>query len=214
MLRSANDFAAVGRSDVVRSDSRISARFLRTEQAGTRFGISTSRRLGGAVVRNRIRRRIRECLRDLTPRILPCFDILLVARQGSVTASQVELATTLERPAAGVSSSQGARRRSPAGADQRDGDPRAGEAREADRPAHSPASRPLHPSARALQVMLIARALGAAERLAVAAQRGAVAQRAQGESASMRRPSPSAPRFRAWPPHSRAQLRSHVARQP
>ena len=97
MLRSANDFAAVGRSDVVRSDSRISARFLRTERAGTRFGISTSRRLGGAVVRNRIRRRIRECLRALTPRILPGFDILLVARQGSITASQVELATTLER---------------------------------------------------------------------------------------------------------------------
>ena len=97
MLRSANDFAAVGRSDVVRSDSRISARFLRTERAGTRFGISTSRRLGGAVVRNRIRRRIRECLRALTPRILPGFDILLVARQGSITASQVELAITLER---------------------------------------------------------------------------------------------------------------------
>jgi putative membrane protein insertion efficiency factor len=57
MLRSASDFAAVGRSDVVRSDGRISARFVRTERDGTRFGISTSRRLGGAVVRNRIRLR-------------------------------------------------------------------------------------------------------------------------------------------------------------
>jgi len=97
MLRSASDFAAVGRSDVVRSDGRISARFIRTERDGTRFGISTGRRLGGAVVRNRIRRRIRECLRTLAPRVVPGFDILLVARQGSVTASQDDLATTLER---------------------------------------------------------------------------------------------------------------------
>lgn len=96
MLRSANDFAAVGRSDVVRSDGRISARFVHTEHDDTRFGISTSRRLGGAVVRNRIRRRIRESLRALAPRIVPGFDILLVARQGSVTASQHELAATLE----------------------------------------------------------------------------------------------------------------------
>jgi ribonuclease P protein component len=97
MLRSASDFAAVGRSDVVRSDGRLSARFVRTERDGTRFGISTSRRLGGAVVRNRIRRRIRESLRALAPRIAPGFDILLVARQGSITASQPELASTLER---------------------------------------------------------------------------------------------------------------------
>ena len=97
MLRSASDFAAVGRSDVIRSDSRISARFVRTGRDGTRFGISTSRRLGGAVVRNRIRRRIRESLRALSPRVAPGFDILLVARQGSITASQLELTATLER---------------------------------------------------------------------------------------------------------------------
>jgi ribonuclease P protein component len=96
MLRSARDFAAVGRSDIVRSDARLSARFIRTERVGSRFGISTSRRLGGAVVRNRIRRRIREGLRTLSPRIVPGFDVLVVARAGSVTASQAELTATLE----------------------------------------------------------------------------------------------------------------------
>ena len=97
MLRSANDFAAVGRSDVVRSDERIQARFARTEREETRFGISTSRRLGGAVVRNRIRRRIRESLRSLAPRLAPGYDILLVARPASVTASKADLTATLER---------------------------------------------------------------------------------------------------------------------
>jgi ribonuclease P protein component len=97
MLRSARDFAAVGRSEVVRSDARLSARFARTERDGIRFGISTSRRLGGAVVRNRIRRRIRESLRALAPRLEPGYDILLVARPASATASQAELAATLER---------------------------------------------------------------------------------------------------------------------
>lgn len=97
MLRSKSDFAAVGRSDVVRSDARLSARFVRNERDVTRFGISTSRRLGGAVVRNRIRRRIREGLKVLGPRIAPGFDILLVARGASITASQADLAATLER---------------------------------------------------------------------------------------------------------------------
>jgi len=97
MLRAAKDFAALQRSVRARSERLLSARFAANGQDRTRFGISTSRRIGGAVVRNRVRRRIRESLRALAPRLIVGWDVLIVARPESALASRAELATTLER---------------------------------------------------------------------------------------------------------------------
>ena len=44
----------------------------------SRFGFSVSKRVGNAVVRNRVRRRLRECLR-LTQHI-PGWDVVFIAR--------------------------------------------------------------------------------------------------------------------------------------
>jgi ribonuclease P protein component len=63
----------------------------------TRFGISTGRRVGSAVVRNRIRRRTREVLRRLSPRIEAGWDILIVCRPPAAETSQAELQVILER---------------------------------------------------------------------------------------------------------------------
>jgi len=62
-----------------------------------RYGISTGRRLGGAVQRNRVRRRIREILRHTPDEPGSGWDILVVARPDSVDASFDELRTALER---------------------------------------------------------------------------------------------------------------------
>ena len=62
-----------------------------------RFGISTGRRLGGAVVRNRVRRRIREIARGAPSASGRGWDILVVARPASVEASFDELRAALER---------------------------------------------------------------------------------------------------------------------
>ena len=97
MLRAAKDFAALQHSTRSRSDRLLAARFAANDQQGTRFGISTGRRVGGAVVRNRVRRRIRESLRALAPRFIGGWDVLIVARPESATASRAELAGTLER---------------------------------------------------------------------------------------------------------------------
>ena len=56
----------------------------------TAFGISTGKRLGGAVVRNRVRRRIRETLRGMD-RTADGWDVLVVARPASATATYTEL---------------------------------------------------------------------------------------------------------------------------
>jgi ribonuclease P protein component len=69
-----------------------------------RYGISTSRRLGGAVRRNRVRRRIREILRRVPRDTGPGWDILIVVRPPAMDASFIELRGALERLLRGVRS--------------------------------------------------------------------------------------------------------------
>ena len=59
---------------------------LREELGPTRVGIVVSRRVGNAVVRNRVRRRVREALRVLYPEIPPNFDVVVTARPPSAAA--------------------------------------------------------------------------------------------------------------------------------
>lgn len=52
--------------------------------AEPRFGFTVTKKLGGAVVRNRIRRRLKEALRCLQPdAALPGHDYVLIARAGA-----------------------------------------------------------------------------------------------------------------------------------
>ncbi len=57
------------------------------ERASTRFGLIASRRVGNAVLRNRLRRRLREMVRLSMPRILPGLWIVLVVRAAAGRAS-------------------------------------------------------------------------------------------------------------------------------
>ena len=57
-----------------------------------RIGFITSRRVGGAVDRNRVRRRLREILRHARPQIHAGTWLTIIARQAAATASQQMLA--------------------------------------------------------------------------------------------------------------------------
>lgn len=81
----------------MRSHPLLAARILRTDLEMTRFAMATGRVLGSAVVRNRIRRRIREVLRALEPNIQPGWDVLLIARPALIAADHETLVTTLRR---------------------------------------------------------------------------------------------------------------------
>ncbi|HYY87615.1 MAG TPA: ribonuclease P protein component [Chloroflexota bacterium] len=63
----------------------------------SRIGITVSSRVGKAVVRNRVRRRIREAARVLVPVLPPGRDLLFIARPPSANASWVELKEAVER---------------------------------------------------------------------------------------------------------------------
>lgn len=74
--------------------------------AGLRFGITVTKRIGNAVVRNRMKRRFRALLRDLLPdQGLPDTDHVLVGREGGVERDfarlREELVAALTRAAAG-----------------------------------------------------------------------------------------------------------------
>ena len=62
-----------------------------------RLGLTASVKLGGAVVRNRARRRLREVYRLASPRLSQGWDIIVVARGRTLTASWKELNDTFRR---------------------------------------------------------------------------------------------------------------------
>ena len=62
-----------------------------------RLGLTSSVKLGHAVVRNRARRRLREVYRLNSPQLRKGWDIILVARSRTVTASWKELNDTFLR---------------------------------------------------------------------------------------------------------------------
>ena len=62
--------------------------YARKNRTGTnRVGITVSKKLGHAVVRNRVRRRLREVYRLNESRFQPGWDIVVVARSRCISAS-------------------------------------------------------------------------------------------------------------------------------
>jgi len=91
MLSRPRDFATLQEHGTVRSHPLLVVRVLRTDLDTTRFGLATGRKIGGAVIRNRLRRRLREALRALAPSFQPGWDVLIIARPALVTATHEEL---------------------------------------------------------------------------------------------------------------------------
>lgn len=63
----------------------------KTKRPNSRLGITTGLKLGNAVKRNRARRRIRELYRTNESRLLPGYDIVVVARTRVIYGSYGEL---------------------------------------------------------------------------------------------------------------------------
>ena len=65
-----------------------------------RLGVTVSTKLGGAVVRNRARRRLREVYRLAQPRLKQGYDLVLVARARSVNGPYDRLTAAFDRACA------------------------------------------------------------------------------------------------------------------
>ena len=83
---------------------------------GTRYGVTVTKKIGNAVVRNRMKRRFRELLRAALPGAgLPDHDHVLIGREGGIerdfSAMRDELAEALARAVAGKGDKPRPRRR-------------------------------------------------------------------------------------------------------
>jgi len=97
MLRSVADFQTIQSQSRSRAHPLLLLRYRRNGLERTRYGISTGRKVGSAVVRNGVRRRLRTILRSIDSSIVPGYDILLVARPASATVKQLELESAMRQ---------------------------------------------------------------------------------------------------------------------
>lgn len=65
------------------------------EQSNSRFGLSVSKKMGHAVTRNLIKRRMKEALVQLVPNIAYKADIVIIARQPVSTMDYHEIKKSL-----------------------------------------------------------------------------------------------------------------------
>ncbi len=89
-LRKASDFQAVRSGGKSWANPLLALRYRPNGLDETRFGFSVGKRVGNAVVRNRVKRRLRECVRQTL--LKNGWDLVFMARQPAAQASYQELA--------------------------------------------------------------------------------------------------------------------------
>lgn len=91
------EFDAVYRAGKRRSSSHFTVFFRANQGPMSRFGFSIKKALGGAVVRNRIRRRVREIVRCHRAQIAPGWDVVIHPKNSVARAEFAALETDLLR---------------------------------------------------------------------------------------------------------------------
>jgi len=91
------EYEAVYRSGGRRSSSQFVVFYRPNGGQPSRFGSSVKKQLGNAVVRNRIRRRIREILRRNSREISPGWDLVIHPRRSVARANFAQLEAELLR---------------------------------------------------------------------------------------------------------------------
>ena len=81
---------------------------------GKRFGVTVTKKIGNAVVRNRMKRRFRELLRDALPQAgLPDHDHVLIGREGGKERDFLRLRSELFEALSRAAEGKGDRPRKP-----------------------------------------------------------------------------------------------------
>ena len=92
-LRTRYDFAAVYRRGRPYRSDLLTLRVLRTTRPLSRYGFAVGRAVGNAVVRNRVKRRLREAVGSLP--VTPGWDFVLNVRPGAEQADYQRLRSSV-----------------------------------------------------------------------------------------------------------------------
>lgn len=87
------DFVEVAQQAKGRANGLVIVRSTPNSLASSRFGFAVSKRVGGAVIRNRVKRRLQETARQLS--VQPGFDVVLIARPAAADSSFARLAVAV-----------------------------------------------------------------------------------------------------------------------
>lgn len=90
-ITTSRDFRRVYRSGNKKSGRFLKLYYLENNHGSTRFGYSISKKVGKAVIRNRLKRRLRAICQQHLASFQPGIDVVLVARERAVEASYDEL---------------------------------------------------------------------------------------------------------------------------
>lgn len=94
-LRKSSDFALARRRGRSWADHRLALVARPNDSDATRFGFSVSKRIGNAVKRNKVKRRLKSAA-IATP-VESGLDLVVIARQGAIAADYYELRRSLRR---------------------------------------------------------------------------------------------------------------------
>lgn len=90
-ITTSRDFRRVYRYGNKKSGRFLKLYYLVNKYGNTRFGYSISKKVGKAVIRNRLKRRLRAICQQHLAFFQPGIDVVLVARERAVDASYGEL---------------------------------------------------------------------------------------------------------------------------
>ena len=88
-LRRAAEFSAVYNRGRAWSGPRIVVKILHSRSHTVRFGFAVGKKLGGAVIRNRVKRRLRDIVRQLP--VVHGWDVVVIAKAPAVAATYEQL---------------------------------------------------------------------------------------------------------------------------
>jgi ribonuclease P protein component len=93
-VRRRREYLALGRT----ARRRHAAHFVvltRARAGAARLGVTVSRKVGIAVVRNRVKRHVREIFRRHPERLLPAHDLIVIAKPGAGDLAAIDVAREL-----------------------------------------------------------------------------------------------------------------------
>lgn len=96
-LTKSQDFKAVFNEGVSSSSSFLVIYAKPNELRFSRLGLAVSRKIGNAVIRNRIRRLLREAMRECVKDMAEHYDFVIIARKASVEGTLKTFMSSIEK---------------------------------------------------------------------------------------------------------------------